>query len=933
MSISAVSASKLAIPSVRAGGTIAPRPAYFKALSSAGVAALTATQIGAMRSEEMAALSPGQIAAFNPQALASGLSTYINNQQVLPAKFVAGLDSTHINKLSASAVNATLSKMSATQIGAINLAVVGGTSGIRTAALRSLSGLQLSGFTKSQVSQFSNAQIAALQPTQISKVSDGWLNKLSNDQLQSLGSASIAALTMAQIAGLGARIGDLSGTQVASLSKAQVGALAFNQIAALDTVDIRAMTTDQFAALSADQLQALTIGQMAAVDGAKASAINAKHIGSMTYQQIAALGTPTVARLSGAQLAALTAEQISKGLDANKIAALSAQKKFQSFTGNQLQAMTGAEVGAISLAALKNLSSKQLTSFTNDQFSNFSKENIAWLATNAKAANGFSKTQITAILQAQIDLNNVAYAVPNQKATAGTSFSFAVPSTTFSDLVSVHPLTYTATLANGSALPSWLQYDASTRTFSGTPTNEDKGDTQLKVTATTSGGTYVSGTFKLSVLATAASNVWTKLLPNGRAQALTTGADGSIFMAGRTSIALNGETLIGNTDAFITKYDTNGNTQWTKLMGTTNNDAAFALTSGADGYLYVAGYAGGTTYTANSSSSGGSMDGQTLVGGEDAFISKYDPQTGEKKWTHLLGTAGNDRAYGLTTGGDGAIYLSGYTPGLPGGQGAPWNQDAFITKFQPDGTQQWTRLLGTPGDGNNNYIGNQGIATGTDGSIYVSGFTYGPQFDKNSDLNDQSNWYYNSVVTKYDTNGAKQWARFLGTSGDTGANAICTSPDGSIYIGGGTNESLDGQTNQGSYDAFITKYNPNGTKEWTTLLGGTGQDAVAAMKAGSDGSIYISMMKSSEPTATFFSQNSILDIGIAKVHADGTLGWSQTVGTSGDDRAAGLTIADDGSALYLGGYTTGGLNGQEIVAPTAGGRQPFIAKYSIANTV
>ena len=72
MSISAVSASKLAIPSVRAGGTIAPRPAYFKALSSAGVAALTATQIGAMRSEEMAALSPGQIAAFNPQALASG---------------------------------------------------------------------------------------------------------------------------------------------------------------------------------------------------------------------------------------------------------------------------------------------------------------------------------------------------------------------------------------------------------------------------------------------------------------------------------------------------------------------------------------------------------------------------------------------------------------------------------------------------------------------------------------------------------------------------------------------------------------------------------------------------------------------------------------------------------------------------------------------
>jgi hypothetical protein len=54
MSISAVSASKPASLSV--SGVVAPRPAYFKGLSNAGIAALTTAQIGAIHPLEMAAL-------------------------------------------------------------------------------------------------------------------------------------------------------------------------------------------------------------------------------------------------------------------------------------------------------------------------------------------------------------------------------------------------------------------------------------------------------------------------------------------------------------------------------------------------------------------------------------------------------------------------------------------------------------------------------------------------------------------------------------------------------------------------------------------------------------------------------------------------------------------------------------------------------------
>ena len=56
----------------------------------------------------------------------------------------------------------------------------------------------------------------------------------------------------------------------------------------------------------------------------------------------------------------------------------------------------------------------------------------------------------------------------------GVAFSYAFPANTFSDADS-DTLTYTATQSDDSALPSWLTFTASTRTFSGTPQAADRG--------------------------------------------------------------------------------------------------------------------------------------------------------------------------------------------------------------------------------------------------------------------------------------------------------------------------------------------------------------------------------------------------------------------------------------------------------------------------
>ncbi|PPC75078.1 hypothetical protein C4K68_22410, partial [Pokkaliibacter plantistimulans] len=49
-----------------------------------------------------------------------------------------------------------------------------------------------------------------------------------------------------------------------------------------------------------------------------------------------------------------------------------------------------------------------------------------------------------------------------QSATEDSSFSFTVPAGTFSDVDTGDSLTLSATLADGSALPSWLSFNAAT---------------------------------------------------------------------------------------------------------------------------------------------------------------------------------------------------------------------------------------------------------------------------------------------------------------------------------------------------------------------------------------------------------------------------------------------------------------------------------------
>jgi len=175
----------------------------------------------------------------------------------------------------------------------------------------------------------------------------------------------------------------------------------------------------------------------------------------------------------------------------------------------------------------------------------------------------------------------------------------------------------------------------------------------------------------------------------------------AVYVGGQTSGAFPGERLVGETDAFVRKYDAGGTLLWTRQFGSTGRAAAVArvLLDGATN-VYVAGW---TT---------GALANQLSAGGSDAFVRKYDAN-GAELWTRQFGTPGHDQAGSMAIDGSGALFVLGQF-GRPA--------DTFIRKYAADGSEEWTRRLDTP-DGE--FVA--AMTADVVGNIYVAGRTGGDE--------------------------------------------------------------------------------------------------------------------------------------------------------------------------------------------------------------
>lgn len=158
------------------------------------------------------------------------------------------------------------------------------------------------------------------------------------------------------------------------------------------------------------------------------------------------------------------------------------------------------------------------------------------------------------------------------QAAGGQSFTYVVPIDTFIDPNIDETLTYSASLADGSALPNWLSFDPITRTFAGTPTNADVGNLAVNVFVSDSWSYSASDQFIITV-------VRGTLVGTAASETLT-GSSGMDTLSG-----LGGEDSLLGLDGNDLLYGGDGDDT---LMGGHGRDTLVGG-SGNDRYVYLAG--------------------------------------------------------------------------------------------------------------------------------------------------------------------------------------------------------------------------------------------------------------------------------------------------------------------------------------------------------
>ncbi len=167
-----------------------------------------------------------------------------------------------------------------------------------------------------------------------------------------------------------------------------------------------------------------------------------------------------------------------------------------------------------------------------------------WSIANTNRIRGGTSSGASLRMEVHGYANNaptVANPIPDRAALAGTALSYAFPANTFADADTSHTLTYTAKESDDTALPSWLTFTASTRTFSGTPAAGNAGTLSVKVTASDGFGGTVSDTFDIVVKANNAAPTVANAIPDQTAVAGT--AFSYAFPANTFNDADTGDTL------------------------------------------------------------------------------------------------------------------------------------------------------------------------------------------------------------------------------------------------------------------------------------------------------------------------------------------------------------------------------------------------------
>ena len=320
---------------------------------------------------------------------------------------------------------------------------------------------------------------------------------------------------------------------------------------------------------------------------------------------------------------------------------------------------------------------------------------------------------------------------------------------------------------------------------------------------------------------------------------VATDVSGNVFLTGRTrstsGIASGGyqNTFGGGSfvdDAFLVKFDSAGNRIWATYYGGIDNDIGSSVTADPSGNVYLAGY----TKSTSGMASGGFQN--TIGGGTDAFLAKFD-LSGNLLWATYYGGSGFDQALSVVTDPSGNVYMTGRTQSANGISSSGFqanfgggSNDAFLVKFDSSGNRIWATYYGGTG---NEWGFN--VATDASGKVYLSGQTTSSSGISFNGFKNTIGGGFDAFLVKFDSTGNRIWATYYGGAGEDGnvnggSNmSISTDASGNVYLGGSTTSitgiasgGFQNTFGGGIYDAFLVKFDSSGSRLWATYYGGSG---------------------------------------------------------------------------------------------------------------
>ncbi|MDF5736293.1 MULTISPECIES: SBBP repeat-containing protein [unclassified Nostoc] len=398
----------------------------------------------------------------------------------------------------------------------------------------------------------------------------------------------------------------------------------------------------------------------------------------------------------------------------------------------------------------------------------------------------------------------------------------------------------------------------------------------------------------------------------GNDLSLATGTDsaGNVYISGTTTGSLFG-TNQGFGDAWVAKYDTNGNQVWGKQFGSSGDESNFAMVTDKDGNTYMAGGTSGNLFGTKQTDS-------------DVWVAKYDTN-GNQVWGKQFSAGGfTSGAFSIDLDPAGNVYLSGIE--INNNQRTDIfnfavEDNSWVSKFDNNGNQQWLTLIKDPSatfpfNLTPFFDESYDLAVDKAGNSYAVGWTQG--LVRESDPSRQL-LKYDAWVSKVNSAGQVQWVQQLGSTnqGLDFAWGVDTDSKGNIYVTGWTTGDIGtkvGTKGIGGRDIWISKFTPDGSQVWAKQFGSPDDDGMFLSDMQIDDQDNIFIIGESNGKLGKGQKDQSYNAFVARFDTDGNNKWIQQFGSKNNlDYPTGVTTDGQGN-LYVTGTTdgllgnTGGVN-------------------------